>query len=51
MGYDLQLWNVDTRQPSHSHKKLYSTLTAKWIKEILDPWKEKVLPGVELYYR
>jgi hypothetical protein len=50
MGYDLQLWNTDTRKPSHDYTKHYQTVTNKWVKEILDPWLSKVLPGIDLFY-
>lgn len=50
LGYDLQLWNSDTRRAQHGYKKPYSLLGTKWVKEILDPWKDKILPGMELFY-
>ena len=49
LGYDLQLWSADTRRPSIPLKNSYDSCTATWIKDILDPWRQLVLPDVDLY--
>jgi hypothetical protein len=58
LGYDLQQWVPDTRLPVlPSNKKPLSSMTAitgttktiKWISDIINPWREKVLLGIELF--
>ena len=49
LGYDLQLWAPDTRRPSIPLKNAYEACTANWVKDIFDPWRNMVLPNVELY--
>ena len=49
LGYDLQLWAPDTRRPAIPLKNAYETCTANWVKDIFDPWRNMVLPNVELY--
>lgn len=50
MGYDLQLWNPDTRLPGHNFSKSFANIQTKWVRELLDPWVDKVLPNIELFY-
>jgi hypothetical protein len=50
LGYDLQLWAPDTRRPTIPMKNSYENCSATWVKDIFDPWKNMVLPDVELYF-
>jgi hypothetical protein len=49
LGYDLQLWGPDLRKPVHNNKVDYIQCTAKWIKDIIDPWLEKFFNTMKLY--
>ena len=49
LGYDLQLWAPDTRRPSIPLKNSYENCTATWVKDIFDPWRNLVLPDIDLY--
>ena len=49
MGYDLQLWAPDTRKPLHENKVPYNMCGTQWIRDIVDPWKDKVLKGISLF--
>lgn len=49
LGYDIQLWAADSRRPTISMKNSYESCNTMWLKDIFDPWRQLVLPGVELY--
>ena len=45
LGYDLQLWAADPRNPPISTVLPYSTAAPHWVKDIVDPWRELALTG------
>ena len=49
LGYDLQLWAPDSRLPPINDKYSYNSCTVPWVKDIFDPWRDLVLPDMELY--
>jgi hypothetical protein len=48
-GYDIQLWDSDDRQPRHTFTKTYVDSAPTWVKEVFEPWRERILNNVELY--
>jgi hypothetical protein len=48
-SYDLQLWTPDTRRPAHGFKRAYDTCSDVWLKEIIDPWKDRLFPSTPLF--
>jgi hypothetical protein len=49
IGYDLQLWVPDTRRPPLPFKKAYEDSSAQWLKDVLEPWRDRVLRDVQLF--
>ena len=49
MGYDLQLWNVDSRPMKHGLLKPYSQCKDMWVRNTMDLWENSVLRGIEFY--
>jgi hypothetical protein len=49
LGYDLQLWSPDERQPAHGCKRQYSNCNIKWLQDIIEPWRSMIFPGLDLY--
>ncbi|CAM9179352.1 unnamed protein product, partial [Ectocarpus fasciculatus] len=53
MGYDIQVWTPDDRIPAHNCSAFcsYDLCAAGWLKKILDPLRDRILPGVQLFFR
>ena len=49
LGYDLQLWVPDLRQVTHGYKRLYEGCRIRWLEDIIEPWRNLVLPNIELF--
>ena len=48
LGHDLLLWTPDERLPRHTMTEAYET-TSPWIREMLDPWMEKLFCLIPLF--
>lgn len=53
MGYDVQEWMPDDRIPNHNLTMLcnYDMCSAVWLRAIIDPLRDRILPGATLYVR
>lgn len=50
LGHDVQLWNRDIRIPILPNGREYNAMSApQWLQDIIEPWKNMVLSGVELF--
>jgi len=49
VGFDLQHWKPDDRLPSHPNKVPYESVEALWVREIVDPWTQRLFPGMDLF--
>ena len=49
LGVDLQLWNADTREYMHPNKVPYDMVDSVWVRDIIDMWKNRLMPHVELF--
>ena len=49
LGVDLQLWNADTREYMHPNKVHYDAVDSPWVRDIIDLWKNRLMPNLELY--
>jgi hypothetical protein len=49
MGNDLQLWTPDTRVPMIDATKKYEACKEEWLLNILEPWRNIVLPDIPLF--
>jgi hypothetical protein len=48
-SYDLQLWNADSRRPAQGFKRAFDSCTEAWVRDIIDPWKERLFPTTPLF--
>ena len=49
LGYDLQEWSPDDRNPTLLYKQPYESCKVQWVKNIIEPWKEKMFRNIELF--
>ena len=48
-GYDLQYWKADNRPMRVHFIDTYERCRERWIKELIEPWRQKAFPEIEFY--